>query len=326
MKHPFSGLVAAAGHVVCRLLAATAGRVVCRLLPAAAGFLLAQDCAAQVRVIDMHIHAYTESRFRLPATDFYGNSGSSSAELHRRETFAEFEKCHIVKAMVCGPPEAVDAWVAADTSHRIIRGIYMDSSTDYGMDSVTFEALIKSGKVQVFGEIGAYYGGTTLSDPTWQPYLRICQRYDIPVAVHTGGGDPGGTYTSTPKARLRLGDPFLIEDVLIRYPRLRIYLMHSGEQDYEHALRLMAYYPQLYCDLGVLLWAEPLDQRYAVEFLKAAKAAGYLNRVMYGTDQMRWPKAIEKSLRYFDHLGFLTAQDKEDILYNNAAHFLRLGK
>jgi predicted TIM-barrel fold metal-dependent hydrolase len=88
----------------------------------------------------------------------------------------------------------------------------------------------------------------------------------------------------------------------------------------------MAYYPQLYSDLGVLLWVEPLDQRYAVEFLKAAKAAGYLNRVMYGTDEMRWPVAIEKSLRFFNRLTFLTQQDKEDILYNNAARFLRLGK
>jgi len=27
------------------------------------------------------------------------------------------------------------------------------------MDSVKFEALVKSGRVQVFGEIGTYYGG-----------------------------------------------------------------------------------------------------------------------------------------------------------------------
>lgn len=295
-------------------------------LLALAAILSAHAAPAQTRIIDMHIHAYIEVTFQTPAQDFYGNAGASSAELHRRETFAEFDRYHFAKAMVCGSPEAVDEWVAMDSSHRIIRGIYMDSSTNYGMDSVKFEALVKAGKIQVFGEIGAYYGGTTLSDPIWQPYLRICQRYDIPVAVHTGGGDLGGTYTSTPKARLRLGDPFLIEEVLIRYPKLRVYLMHSGEQDYEHALRLMAYYPQLYSDLGATLWVEPLDQRYAVEFLKAAKAAGYLNRVMYGTDQMRWPLAIGKSIRFLQRQTFLTQQDREDIFYNNAVRFLRLEK
>src|SRR5579859_5541249 len=294
------------------------------LLVITAGLLHGLECGAQTRIIDMHIHSYTEATFQTPALDFYGNSGSSSAELHRRQTFAEFDRYHIVKAMVCGSPESVDEWVAKDSSHRIIRGITMDSSTDNGMDSAKFEAMIKAGKIQVFGEVGAYYGGTTLNDPVWQPYLRLCQKYDIPVAVHTDGGEPGETYTATPKARLRLGDPFLIEDVLVHYPRLRIYLMHSGEQDYEHVLRLMAHYPQLYSDLGAILWVEPLDQRYATEFLKAAKQEGYLNRVMYGTDQMRWPQAIGKSLRFFGKLPFLTPQDKEDILYNNAARFLRL--
>ena len=52
--------------------------------------------------------------------------------------------------------------------------------------------------------------------------------------------------------------PFLIEDVLVKYPKLRIYIMHAGEVYHENALRLMAYYPQLYCDLGYLLWVTPL--------------------------------------------------------------------
>jgi hypothetical protein len=51
--------------------------------------------------------------------------------------------------------------------------------------------------------------------------------------------------------------------------------MHSGEDWHEQALRLMAYYPQLISDTGVILWVKPLDQRYATEFLKNVKQAGY---------------------------------------------------
>ena len=178
----------------------------------------------------------------------------------------------------------------------------------------------------MFGEIPPYYRGATLSDPSWQPYLRICEKYDIPVAVHTGGGDPGGTYSWAPKARLVLGDPYLIEDVLVKYPNLRIYMMHAGEDWYEHVLRLMAYYSQLYTDIAVLLWVEALDQRYAVEFLKAAKHAGYLNRVMFGSDQMVWPYAIQKSIDFLNTQTFLTKEEKEDIFYNNAVKFLNLKK
>lgn len=284
---------------------------------------------SQTRIIDMHIHSYTNSDFgeREPASDYYGNKGSRDAETHRIATFAAFKQFNIVKSVVSGNPESVENWVAKDSSHRIIRGILMFASTDYDMDSVKLEQMIKDKKIEVFGEIAPYYSGTTLSDSVWQPYLRICEKYDIPVAVQTGGGDPGGTYSWSPKARLKLGDPYLIEDVLVRYPKLRIYLMHNGGDEWhEQALRLMAYYPQLYTDIAVMLWVEPNTQRTVTEFLKNAKHAGYLSRVMFGSDQMIWPYAIEKSIKFLNGLTFLSKKDKEDIFYNNAAKFLQLQK
>ena len=277
----------------------------------------------------MHIHSYSSKDFgvREPASDSYGKKGSANAEIHRIETFAAFKKWNIVKAMVSGNPESVEEWVAKDNNHRVIRGILIFYPNEYGLDSVKFEQLIKDKKIEVFGEIGAYYSGSTLSDSIWQPYLRICEKYDIPVAVHTGGGDPGGTHSWSPKARLKLGDPYLIEDVLVKYPKLRIYLMHNGgEEWHEHALRLMAYYPNLYTDIAVMLWVEPNTQRTVTEFLRNVKQAGYLNRVMFGSDQMVWPYAIEKSIKFLNSLTFLTKQDKEDIFYNNAAKFLKLKK
>ncbi|PQB06797.1 hypothetical protein BST83_06230 [Polaribacter filamentus] len=112
---------------------------------------------------------------------------------------------------------------------------------------------------------------------------------------------------------------------MVKYPKLRIYMMHAGGEDWpEHALRLMAYYPQLYTDLAVMLWVEPNTQRYIKEFIKNAKEAGYLNRVMFGSDQMKFPYAIEKSINFLKSLDFLTDKEKEDIFYNNAAIFLKL--
>ena len=289
-------------------------------------FLLAQT---KTKIIDMHIHSYSQKYFgeREPAADYYGNKGSANAEQHRSATFAAFKKWNIVKAVVCGNPESVETWATSDKNQIVIKGIFMLSPNDYGMDTIRFEKMIKEKKLEVFGEIAPYYSGGTLSDSGWQPYLRICERYDIPVAVHTGGGDPGGTYSSSPKARLTLGDPYLIEDVLVKYPKLRIYMMHAGGEDWpEHGLRLMAYYPQLYTDVAVMLWVEPNTQRFIKDFLKNAKHAGYLNRVMFGSDQMIWPGAIEQSILFLNSLTFLTKQDKEDILYNNAAKFLRLKK
>jgi predicted TIM-barrel fold metal-dependent hydrolase len=284
------------------------------------------DAHAQSRIIDMHVHSYSDTDFvdSPEVVDYWGTPGATSAEAHRVATFDAFKKLKIVKAVISGRPESVETWASKGDNRNIIRGVLMYSPNDHGMDTITFERLVNEQKIEVFGELAPYYAGKTLNDLEWQPYLRICQKYDIPVALHTGGGDPGGTYSWAPKARLAVGDPYLIEDILVKYPKLRIYLMHSGEEWYEHALRLMAYYPQLYSDLGALLWVERLDQRYATEFLKAAKQAGYLHKVMFGSDQMRWPYAIEKSINFLNSLDFLSKQDKEDILYNNAATFLRL--
>ncbi len=283
----------------------------------------------QAKIIDMHIHSYSDSDFgmREPATDYYGTKGSVNAEAHREATFAAFKKFKIVKAVVSGNPESVENWVARDSHHIVIRGILSFLPNDYGLDTIKFEQQVKDKKIEIFGELGPYYSGTTLSDSIWQPYLRICEKYDIPVAVHTGGGDPGGTYSWSPKARLNLGDPYLIEDVLVNYPKLRIYLMHAGgEEWYEHTLRLMAYYPQLYTDIAVMLWVEPNTKRTIKNFLRNAKEAGYLNRVMFGSDQMKWPYAIKKSIDFLNSLSFLTTKEKEGIFYNNAARFLKLEK
>jgi uncharacterized protein len=285
---------------------------------------MALSAGSQTRVIDMHLHCYDTGAFREQTLNYYGELGSPDAIGHFRSTYASMKRNHIIKAVVSGTPSSVRDWVTKDTGHLFIRGILVNDPAADGLDTISFLNMVRSGQVQVFGELQPYYAGGTLSDSVWKPYLKICEQYDIPVAVHTGGGDPGGTYTSTPKARLKFGDPYLIEDVLVAFPKLRVYIMHSGEDWYEHALRLMAYYPKLYSDLGVLLWVEPMDQRYAIEFLKRAKEAGYLDRVMFGTDQMKWPSAIDRSIRFLNSLTFLSSRDKEGILYSNAARFLKI--
>ena len=275
-------------------------------------------------IIDMHIHSYGKvSEYgAYGETGPRGFQGSASQEAHFKETYDRFKKYNIVKAIASGSPESIEAWKKWDVDGRIISGLMIDSPNDYGLDPAGFEEMVKSGMIQVYGELGPYYSGTQLGDPEWQPYLKICERYDIPVAVHTGGGGPGGTYGRHPRARLSLSDPFLIEDVLVKYPKLRIYIMHAGEHEHENALRLMEYYPQLYTDISVLLWVGPSQQRYAREFLLNAQEAGVLDRVMFGSDQMRWPDAIDRSIEYLNSLDFLSEEEKRAIYYDNAARFL----
>jgi predicted TIM-barrel fold metal-dependent hydrolase len=45
---------------------------------------------------------------------------------------------------------------------------------------------------------------------------------------------------------------------------------------------------------------------------------------MFGTDQLIWPKLMTHSIGIIQNADYLTPDQKRDILYNNAARFLRL--
>ena len=59
-------------------------------------------------------------------------------------------------------------------------------------------------------------------------------------------------------------------------------------------------------------------------FLRGIVEAGYGDRVMFGSDQMVWPRLIDAAVESLEKAPFLTAAQKRDIFYNNAARFLRL--
>jgi hypothetical protein len=271
----------------------------------------------------MHLHSYDEASYFV-APDQYGKLAPPTAAAHFEATYKIMRRHQIVLGVVSATESSAKDWFAKDKDKRFLRGLSSANQDEWTPES--FEQLVKDGKIDVLGEIGAYYHGLTLADPFYDPYLKICQEYGIPVAIHTGGGPPEITYRGAPKARLILGNPLLIEDVLVKYPKLKIYLMHSGVFYYQEALSLMLSYPQVYADLGVVLWVHPLPKYYGQEFLVRAKEFGMLDRVMFGSDQMVWPHGIEMSLEQLESFEFLTLDEKRDILYNNAAKFLDLSE
>lgn len=52
--------------------------------------------------------------------------------------------------------------------------------------------------------------------------------------------------------------------------------------------------------------------------------AGLGKRIMWGSDQMSWPGAIDQGLDAIRTAPFLSEQERRDILFNNAVRFFRL--
>ena len=146
----------------------------------------------------------------------------------------------------------------------------------------------------------------------------------MPIAVHTGRSFAGIMYEGYPKFRLRYGNPLLLEDALSTHPKMRLYIMHGGEPFHQESLAMMSMYPQLYMDIGAIVWLMPRPAGHGL--LRELIAQGLEKRIMFGTDEMAWPDAIGVAVQNVDSADFLTPEQKADIFYGNAARFFRIAK
>jgi hypothetical protein len=204
-------------------------------------------------------------------------------------TLAELERYNIVKAVIGGPPETVVQWreVAPD---RIMVGAWVDEAGPLP-DLARFRAEMQAGRVQVLGELILQMRGMAPNDPRMEPYDALAEEMDIPVGIHTGTGPPGTPYEPCcPNFRVTLGNPILVEELLIRHPRLRVYLMHGGSPYLQETKASLLVYPQVYVDLATINWLMPREELHG--YLRELVRAGFGKRLLFGSDQMVWPEAI----------------------------------
>lgn len=143
-----------------------------------------------------------------------------------QESLTALKRYNVVKATTSGPLEMVRKWKAAAPGRILAALLLRPSNAD--PDATALRKEFIAGGLEVLGEIAAQYDGLTLSDPELEPYLALAEELDIPVAIHTGFGPPGASYGLAPKLRAHLGNPLLIEEALVRHPKLRVYIMHAG--------------------------------------------------------------------------------------------------
>jgi predicted TIM-barrel fold metal-dependent hydrolase len=162
-------------------------------------------------------------------------------------------------------------------------------------------------------------------DPRADFLWSLAEERDIPVGIHLGLGTPLlGQDARTDPYRAALTSPFQLEAVLKKHPRVRVYAMHAGSPLIDQMIAMLFTYPSLYVDVSATDWNAPRAQFYSE--LKRLVDAGFSKRIMFGSDQTIWPQAIGLGVRSINEAPFLTAEQKRDILYNNAARFLRLTK
>ena len=73
---------------------------------------------------------------------------------------------------------------------------------------------------------------------------------------------------------------------------------------------------------GVINWYIERPEFYS--YLRRIVEAGFGDRVLFGSDQMHWPDAMDLAVASIQEAPFLTEAQKRAIFYDNAVRFLKL--
>lgn len=209
-------------------------------------------------------------------------------------------------------------------STRILPGFWFGRALRSFPTPAELRATLETGEYLMFGEVAIQYDGMSPSDSVFDPYLAVAEELDLPVGIHIGTGPPGAPhlYPVFSNYRARLHSPLVLEDALLRHPGLRVTVMHAGWPMLDDLLAVMWAHPQVYAGVGAISYVLPRKEFH--RYLQRIVEAGFGKRIMFGTDQMVWPGAIEVALESIESAPFLSEEQKRDILFNNAARFLRL--
>jgi predicted TIM-barrel fold metal-dependent hydrolase len=296
------------------------------------------------QIIDMHMHAVSVTAFGKSREFCPGDINKTFPGIDPSTEFTQqdLEECpnpllppdsdqallgqtlHIMEeynitGVLVGEVETVRHWREAAP------GKFMPSLPFVNPDQLNLNEirrLFSQGDIALIGEVWTHNIGLSPSDSRVDQVWALAEELDIPVGIHTGPGVPGDIYFRKPEFRSSLVDPLELEEMLIRYPKLRVYVMHAGYPYLDNTIMLLYAHPQVYVDIGVLTWYHPRKEFH--RYLRTLVEAGFGERIMFGTDSVVWPDAIPIAIEAIESADFLTGSQKQDIFYDNAARFLRL--
>jgi predicted TIM-barrel fold metal-dependent hydrolase len=288
-------------------------------------------------IIDMHMHATNVQLgpdgkpvpvplHCIPGPCEGGPIGATTEEEVLRMTLAAMDRYNIVLGFLSGYDvspssltpnfERVQAWMKAAPG-RFIPGAFV---TQPGNPAIEFlRKGYAEGQLKGLGEIATQYYGHRPDEPDLAAYFSLAAELDIPTHIHTLGiGAPLPTF------RPSAGNPLLLEDVLARHSDLRLFVENSGFPFTQEWIAVAYQYPQLYGEVSTSTWI--VNRNAFTNHLRTLVEAGLSKRIMFGSDQMQWPETIALAIEAIQTADFLSAEQKADIFYNNAARFLRLSE
>lgn len=150
-------------------------------------------------------------------------------------------------------------------------------------------------------------------DPIAWPLYEVIDHYGLPAIFHTGHSGMGTGMPGGGGIRLKWGQPILVDDVAVRFPRMKIVLAHPSWPWTDEALSMALHKPNIFIDLSG--WSPKYFPPQIVRY-----ANGQLgNKFLFGSDFPLIPP--DKWIAAFDEAGF-KPHLRQPILKDNALDLL----
>ena len=285
-------------------------------------------------VLDCHVHAMMSKNIVESAalSDFGPHRKTASGivddpKLLLSKTIEYMNKNNIRKSLIFSDKTMIREWITAFPD-RFLASFTPNSSLNsttrqHQAAAEQFEREVEQKMWVAMGELGVAYSGRALNDLDYFPYYEVCERKGIPVFFHTGGPvGPDPQRMLSGRFRVELADPLLLQDIVIRFPKLKIIITHMGWPFTDHALYMLYSYPNVYLETSGVDWL--LGPSLFRRILREAVETAGSDHIVFGSDAVIWPHFMTSAVNSIRNADFLTNADKRKILWDNAAALLKV--
>ncbi|RYY18743.1 MAG: hypothetical protein EOO04_23370 [Chitinophagaceae bacterium] len=258
-----------------------------------------------LRIFDVHIHGTRDISHQIKALQKAGvYKAAISTSWEQQHQYKDQQGISFLYGLMLPCPNGKVPYS--------LQPCYSDGGDWPGLEWT--EKQIREGKVNFLGEILSQYYGISSSDTLLFPYYALAEKYNIPVGIHTGGAGPDH---GSPNFKMELGSPTYLERCLLAFPKLKVWLMHGGDQFYEEAISMLSKHKNVFADISVISNPDIVSSKRFKQIMSDFIDAGLEDQLMFGTDN----GDIEKVVASIEELPFLSAQQKTRIYYSNAEQF-----
>jgi predicted TIM-barrel fold metal-dependent hydrolase len=204
-------------------------------------------------IIDVHTHVgeyplHISEKFASEAREAWPRIQlGRSLDDHYRDALADADRAVVLafNAPASGfvvPNDYVASYVARDPARLFGFGA-VDPSDDGAIDELE---RMKSDLGLVGCKLGPIYQDV---DPLGPEFLRVCEaleRLELPLLIHQGT-------TFARAGSLLQARPILLDEIALRYPKLKIVIAHVGHPWFDDAIAVVRRHSHVYADISGLV-------------------------------------------------------------------------